>query len=360
MTRSAQNIPERHARFRQVQDLTDWQAFLSERGAIWRDGELDRFEPQSGSDAQACIAPLLRTEILQCEGDGAVKLLQGQLTCDVSALSEQACSLGACCTPKGRMVANFRLFRTGTGFRFHLPDGQGRQLQDALSRYLPFYKCELTGVTDWRGIGCWGADAPAVLREAGFHVPDAINQVCASDEGFIARVHGVQPRFEIWLPGNAAGALWDRLQPAARANGTQAWALEDIRAGLGWITPELSEALVPQMLNLQHLDAISFKKGCYTGQEIVARMQYRGTLKKATLRYACADPDAGAPPGTAVCAALGESAIGEVVQSAGDGAHLELLAVVRLAEAAHERLHLGAPDGPALTRLELPYSLNTD
>jgi folate-binding protein YgfZ len=123
--------------------------------------------------------------------------------------------------------------------------------------------------------------------------------------------------------------------------------------------PSTRELFIPQMLNLQAVGGVSFKKGCYTGQEIVARMQYLGKLKRRLYRLSLDAADL-PEPGTQLFAPSHNSSIGEVVLAAKAGQNIELLAVLQAEAAEAGDLHLGTLEGPALHLLDLPYELDRD
>lgn len=119
------------------------------------------------------------------------------------------------------------------------------------------------------------------------------------------------------------------------------------------------ELFIPQMINLQAVDGVSFKKGCYTGQEIVARMQYLGKLKRRQYRLALAET-AVPEPGAEIFSPTHGSSVGEVVIAASTGSAVELLAVLSADAVADDNLHLDSLEGPRLTLLDLPYELDRD
>uniref|UniRef100_UPI0039175BD9 CAF17-like 4Fe-4S cluster assembly/insertion protein YgfZ n=1 Tax=Pseudomonas sp. TaxID=306 RepID=UPI0039175BD9 len=137
------------------------------------------------------------------------------------------------------------------------------------------------------------------------------------------------------------------------------WLLGQIRAGIGQVMEQTRQLFIPQMINLQAVGRVSFQKGCYTGQEIVARMQYLGKLKRRQYRLALAQDEIPAP-GTEVFSPTHSSSVGEVVIAAHAHAGCELLAVLTADSVEDDNLHLGSPEGPRLTLLSLPYELDRD
>ena len=139
------------------------------------------------------------------------------------------------------------------------------------------------------------------------------------------------------------------------------WRLDQVRAGIGQVFGSTRELFIPQMINLQALGGVSFKKGCYTGQEIVARMQYLGKLKRRLHRLLIDSAQENLPaPGVELFSPVHSSSVGEGVLAATCAEGIELLAVVQEDAAADGRLYLGSPDGLPLGLLEIPYSLNPD
>jgi hypothetical protein len=175
----------------------------------------------------------------------------------------------------------------------------------------------------------------------------------------LLRLPGIHPRYEIIAAPAAAIALWEKLRADAMAVGSSAWAWHDVMVGLPAVLPETREEFVPQMANLELVQGVNFKKGCYPGQEIVARMQYLGRLKQRMYR-AHAPLDAVAA-GTPIFApgASGQS-VGKVVDAqAAPEEGVDLLAVIQIAAAEAGELYVGADNGPRLTVASLPYPLAT-
>ncbi|MBX2809673.1 MAG: hypothetical protein KTR20_13695 [Cellvibrionaceae bacterium] len=228
--------------------------------------------------------------LLLIRGLEAKKFLQGQVTCDIEQLTSTAeathtgiSSLGAHCTPKGRMLFSFRVCQWDADtlalsiYRQLLPAA----LQ-ALKKYSIFSKVELidasadyqlTGITD-TALDRYKAHFPTL--------PTTPNQVVQTASGVIIAI--TEKRFEIWQTRAQAAALLANIPITANA---AQWTQYQIDDGLGEVQPATVELFIPQMLNFQHIGtAISFKKGCYTGQEVIARMTYLGKLKRRLYRFA--------------------------------------------------------------------------
>lgn len=225
------------------------------------------------SNSQPLIS-LSHLGLLEITGPDSEKFLQGQLTCDVQALNDQRWSLGACCTAKGRMVANFVIARQGSTFWLRMPREQVPALRQHLAKYAVFFKTTLTDRSEeWSVLGQLPAAGtqPTLLKE-----PQTLVE---SAQGLT--LHWPDGRYEFWLPTVAASAESGDLSP---------WLLADIELGLAWVTAASREEWVPQHIEWQIQGGVSFKKGCYTGQEIVARLQYLGKSKKQLVRVQSAGP----------------------------------------------------------------------
>ncbi|MBV4459821.1 folate-binding protein YgfZ [Pseudomonas sp. COR58] len=304
----------------------------------------------------AFFCTLSHEGVLAVRGADAGKFLQGQLTCNINYLSDSQSSLGARCTQKGRMQSSFRILLEGDGVLMAMAgELLEPQLAD-LKKYAVFSKSKLTDESAaWVRFGL--VDGDAALTGLGLALPAETDSV-ARHEGLIA-VRVSPDRAELWGPADQTDAIKARLSAALPEGDLNGWLLGQIRAGIGQVMPSTRELFIPQMLNLQAVGGVSFKKGCYTGQEIVARMQYLGKLKRRLYRVSL---EAGElpQPGTPLFAPSHGSAIGEVVLAARAEHNIELLAVLQ-AEAADEGdVHLGTLEGPALQLLDLPYELDRD
>jgi hypothetical protein len=174
----------------------------------------------------------------------------------------------------------------------------------------------------------------------------------------VIKLAGPHPRFEIIAPTDHAMKLWTNLKPKTTPVAPPVWAWLDIMAGIPGVHPETSDAFVPQMANLEIVGGVNFKKGCYPGQEIVARMQYLGKLKQRMYR-AHLEGDSQPRPGDSVFAPdfPGQSAGTVVAAQAAPDNGFDLLAVIQISSAEIGELHLGSETGPKLSLQTLPYSV---
>lgn len=193
-------------------------------------------------------------------GPDSERFLQGQLTCDVISLNQEAWVAGACCSAKGRMVANFIVVKTTDGFLLRTPKAQAETLIAHLQKYIVFFKSKLSVNTDLHLIG----------------IMDNLEQSkgCeTTDDGY--KISWADGRHEFWCSAASAEKLL-----MGDVCSESEWLMADINSGWLWVQPESTETWVPQYIGWQHQQGISFSKGCYTGQEIIARLQYLGKSKK--------------------------------------------------------------------------------
>jgi folate-binding protein YgfZ len=294
--------------------------------------------------------------ILAVRGPDAGKFLQGQITCNINYLSANQSSLGARCTAKGRMLSSFRIVSCEDGFLLGMASELVESQLADFKKYAVFSKATLTDASsEWARFGL--SDGDGVLSELGLVLPQESDAV-VQHNGLLA-VRLSDGRAELWAPAQQKDAIQTILKATLEEAPLNDWLLAQVRAGIGQVTGNTREVFIPQMLNLQALGGVSFKKGCYTGQEIVARMQYLGKLKRRLYRLALANPEL-PEPGNQLFSPVHNSSVGEVVLAARSDNAIELLAVLQEDAAADGRLTLSAADGNALKLLDLPYSLDPD
>lgn len=304
----------------------------------------------------AFFCTLTHEGILAVRGSDAGKFLQGQLTCNINYLSESHAGLGARCMVKGRMQSSFRILPEGNGYLLAMASELlDAQLAD-LKKYAVFSKATLTDDSAaWVRFGVQQGEA--ALQALGLEVPPEAGATVRR-EGLIA-VRASAGRVELWVPAEQAGAVREQLAATLAEGPLNGWLLGQVRAGIGQVMGPTRELFIPQMINLQAVDGVSFKKGCYTGQEIVARMQYLGKLKRRQYRLQL-DQEQVPQPGAEIFSPTHGSSVGEVVMAASTGSGVELLAVLSADSVADDNLHLGSLEGPRLTLLDLPYELDRD
>ena len=304
----------------------------------------------------ACaITDLTHFGLIRASGADLRSFLQGQLTGDINQVSPETAQLSSYCSPKGRMLGSFWIFQRGDDLYLQLPADR----LDAILRRLRMFvlRAQVTlqdASAELARFGIAGDCAAAMLP----FVPDVDKGCITRDALTVIRLPGDRPRFELIAPPARLTDLWSQMAATAEQTGPDFWSLMDIRAGIPNVFEDTVEAFVPQMANLQLIGGVSFTKGCYTGQEVVARMQYLGKLKRRMYRARIADGECPAP-GTEVFSASSDSGqgAGRIVESAPspDGG-FEALAVLQISSAEAQDMRLRDADGAALELLELPYA----
>lgn len=217
-------------------------------------------------------------ELLEVSGEDSEKFLQGQLTCDVDKLANGQYGLGALCNNKGRVYASFRLLKLDHEFLMALQPGLLEVTQKNLQKYIPFYKATMSDAgSRFARTGLAGPLALEFLQSRFPALPEA-NQSLVTNGTRVLNVGGTTPRFEVWADPGQDNLIRDTgtLQQAS----PEAWQALDIETGIFMTNIQDVELYTPEEANLDLAGFISFDKGCYTGQEIVARMHYRGKAGK--------------------------------------------------------------------------------
>ncbi|MGF1613073.1 MAG: YgfZ/GcvT domain-containing protein [Gammaproteobacteria bacterium] len=346
---------------------SEWQSFLADAGASFTEEGISRFG-DLGEESQAaisgdCVVDLSHLGLIAVKGAEAAHFLQGQLTNDVQALSETRAQRSAYCNPKGRVVATFLIFsRVGTYF-LQLPRPILGSILGRLRLFVMRSDVALTDASDALiGIGVSGWNVHDTLQQAVGPLPKAPNDVSQPAPLTVIRISGERPRYEIIGPFAPIRQLWATLTQVARPSGPHAWSLLDIHCGVPTIHRETADLFVPQMINWDVLSGVSFTKGCYTGQEIVARTQYLGKIKRRLYRAQVNTLDTVIPPATPLIAAdeQGSRTIGQVVNAEmRPGGEWDLLVVLATQEAKDATIYLRDEGGPILQLRPLPYSLES-
>jgi folate-binding protein YgfZ len=334
-----------------VAPVGGWLEELRSAGATFDAGRVLHF-----GDAEAervalagspTLHPLVEWSILRATGTDAAAFLQGQLSNDVDMLDASHAQLSTYCTAQGRMLAIVLLWREAADYLLRLPAEIAAETRARLQKYILRAAVVLADATpQLRLLGLGGPGASAALAELVDVPPDAPMAIARGREVTVIRLDG-EELFEIVVPARHWTAVWNRLARRVRPGGTEGWRWRLIRAGIPVISATTQEQFVPQMANLEELGAVSFTKGCYPGQEIVARAQYRGEVKRRLFRLHA--PKGAPAAGQPVFQSGKGTACGTVLDAApAPGAGVDLLAVVSVDAARAGDLRLGAGDGHEL------------
>lgn len=266
----------------------DWRSFLASQGARFdAAGDLQDFGDAAAELTAArdgtVVVPLAHLGLIACSGDDAQTFLQNQLTNDINHLPADGARHAAWCTAKGRMLASFVVCRSATGFELCVSADLAAPTVKRLQMFVLRSKVTLADLGDAVAlIGVAGERAADALAAAGLPMPEAPLGTAVTDGIRVVRLDA--GRFTIAVAAEAAPAVWAKLAEAARPAGLPAWRWLDIRAGLPLVTAATKEEFVPQMADFDRIGGISFNKGCYPGQEIVARTHYLGKVKRHLYR----------------------------------------------------------------------------
>jgi folate-binding protein YgfZ len=298
--------------------------------------------------------------LIAVSGDDAAGFLHNQLTNDVEHLGAGEARLAGYCTPKGRLQATFLMWRNAESVFLQLPRELQPALQKRLSMFVMRAKATLTDAGGQVVLGLGGAAAGAALRPHFAALPATPYGKIDSALGTLLRVADAfgAPRYQ-WLttPATAAAVL-PALRDTLALGGNQAWQLSAIHAGVPQVTLKTQEQFVPQMINFELLGGVNFKKGCYPGQEIVARSQYLGKLKRRAALVTIAGATAQAGDEVFAVGDPGQPC-GMVVNAAANGAGgVDALVEMKLAALEEGDIRLGSADGAPLAFQAMPYALD--
>jgi folate-binding protein YgfZ len=289
--------------------------------------------------------------LLHIVGPDSLTFLQGQTTCDTRSVDGAHAIMGAYCTPKGRVVCDFLLCQIAED---HFALRMRRDILDAsaavFGKYIVFSKAELqTTNQDWQVFGCWGDDVSTALQLAlGSFTHDEERYASACGEGFLViQTDEKGGQFECYINTKSHPELVEQLATAMSPGETNSWRCLQIEQGMARIEHATIEEFIPQMLNYDLTGHISFSKGCYTGQEVVARMHYRGKPKRR-LYEASMTQYHSLPAGTPLYSADSQQSAGTLVNSALDASGLPVALIVAPVEGVESGLHLGDPKGAVL------------
>lgn len=339
-----------------------WQDFLIERGARIEADCVKDFgdaaaELRAARDG-GVVCPLLHLGLIACNGEDAQSFLHGQLSNDMNALTPERSAYATYCSAKGRMLANFLVWQENHAYYLQLSRSLLPAIQKRLAMYVLRSKVKLADAGESRLIlGLAGNAAVGALQELFSALPRQAHQIVHDPaNGILMALPG--SRFQIVAELETVRRLWHKLTAALTPVGTPRWEWLEIRNGIPLITASTQEQFVPQMANMEVIGAVNFQKGCYPGQEIVARAQHLGQIKRRMV-LAHATGQRLPQPGDDL---FGDSApaqtIGMVVnaQDAPEGGY-DLLAVMQTANISEGAVHIQSIDGPALSIQPLPYSV---
>ncbi len=338
--------------------MTFWTDFLLAHGARYQDGVLADFGDAPGELAAAAggdvLADLSHFGLIAFSGEEAQTFLHGQITNDLRALSDSKAIFAGYLSAKGRMLANFLVMRRAGELLVMLPESVREGIQKRLSMFILRSKVKARDAGgEWVRLGVNGPASGALVAEVlGRAAPVGIMSLAQSESAFALCLG--EGRYDLFVAPDRAAAVWEQLASRARPVGTPAWDWLMVRAGVPVVLPPTQDHFVPQMANMEILGGISFNKGCYPGQEIVARSQYLGKVKR---RLYLAHLDAEARPGDELFAPEpADQAAGLIANAApAPGGGWDVLAVALSPSVEAGDIRLKSRDGARLSFAPLPY-----
>ena len=339
----------------------DWQEFQCTQSAVFNKetivsfGNIQNELLSAAQDDILCDLSDLTT--LALSGDDALTFLQGQVTNDVNLLGLDKAHYSGYCSPKGRLLALFLAYRQAEAIHLQFNGELAEPIAKRLKMYVMRSKVKLDNIgDDIVKLGISGANAKQALSAFFSTIPALALELSHNENGTLIRLSGPLPRFEIVCNTDSAKRIWSELKKTCQPVGKAAWEWLEIQAGIPDIALSTQEEFVPQMVNLDCLNGINFKKGCYTGQEIVARTHYLGKVKRRThlLHLATSAP---AQAGMDVITDK-QDVVGKVVRAApAPNGGYDVLAEIRLDSLEAGDLFI---NGVKLELRTLPYALSAD
>lgn len=332
---------------------------MQTQGAVIDDGMARHFgaptEELHAARDGLVVADLSHYGLIAFNGEEAQTFLHSQLTNDLRALKPETALFAGYCTAKGRMLANFLVFQRDGDILLMLPESLREGLQKKLSMYILRSKVKARDAGgEWVRLGVNGVGAGEALVAAIGAAPSGMMNVLQTESAFAVQLG--DNRFDLFVRPDHAQRVWQALVTEARPVGAPAWDWLMIKAGVPVVLPQTQDQFVPQMANMEVLHGVSFQKGCYPGQEIVARTQYLGKIKRRTY---LAHVDGAARPGDELFSPdLPGQACGMIANAAPtpEGGS-DVLAVMQVASHEAGVVHWQSADGPQLRFEPLPYSL---
>jgi tRNA-modifying protein YgfZ len=288
--------------------------------------------------------------VIRALGDEAAKFLHGQLTQDIEHLQVGEARLAGFCSAKGRLMASFVVWRPQPA---EVLLACSADLLPAVLKRLSMFvlraKCKLSDAS--ADLPLWGLAGRAAIAALGDAAPATVWGQASTGTGSVIRLPDALVDGLTVSRMLLAGAE----PPDAPSLDTPAWQAYEVHSGVARIVAATTEQFVPQMVNLELVGGVNFQKGCYPGQEVVARSQYRGTLKRRSVVMTCAV--ALAPGSEVFHDADPDQPAGRVVLSGAlPGSDPVALVEVKLAALEAGTLHAGSANGPFLTPGALPYA----
>lgn len=328
-----------------------WQDFLQNQNAVIENGSVTHFGNLTAelehTQTGTIVVDLSQFGVIRFFGEDAQSFLQGQLTCDVNKVSGQLAQIGSYCTPKGRMLASFHLWKSDGAYLMQLPIDLCASIQKRLSMFVMRAKVKLADESDSLvRIGFAGSGSAAVV------------EMLKGDSPLLSVISHARDCFELITTPGKAPAIWTRLTEYAKPVGVACWDWIAIRSGVPVILPATQDLFIPQMVNLDIIEGVSFKKGCYPGQEIVARTHYLGKIKRRMYLANIQTIESVVAGDELFSASMAEQSCGKIVNAVSSpNGGIDVLAVIQVSSVEEGDIYCKKSDGSKLDINQLPYTL---
>ena len=295
--------------------------------------------------------------ILKISGSDARDFLHAQVTCDLSQLDKYGWLPGAWCIPNGRVLATFFTYRKNDDFYLITPGMLKEKIINRLSMFILRSDVTISDESDNMALmGWYGEDSIAIVENSCGKQLQGENLLLQDENTIFLEMPDANHRFIICCEMDDLDKIMNQHPDNAIEGNRSLWSLLDIEAGIPWIINSTSEQYLPQMLNLDEMHGLSFSKGCYPGQEIIARVHYRGQLKKK-MYLGKGKPDILPGPGDRLLSSDSESAIGDIIDAEfNTDREIRFLAVVEIAHAQDPSLYIRDDQKTGITLDTLSYS----
>ena len=332
------------------------------QGAIIENDSIKGFESFEGSyfsNDETYLCDLSTLGIIKVSGEEAQSFLHGQFTNDLNQVDNKTSQLSSYCNAKGRLLSIFRVFKHSDNYLLLLRKDVLDNTLKKLNMFKLMAKAEITNSSDeYVVMGLAGKNTESILKNNNISFPENDNQCFNNDEYVIIRID--KQRALIIAKPEKAIELWKAFENSTVASDYYIWQLFDIRNGIPEITEQTYESFIPQMVNLELIGGVNFQKGCYPGQEIVARTHYLGKPNRRMYKVEILTEENFLPGTNIYSKEEGEQAVGKIVSSVRYSRdNVDALIVLRTEKESSNYLNIGSLAGPSALMRKLPYNLES-
>ena len=335
---------------------TAWKAFLNTQGGKFDADHLLGFSDSNNDAVDNFITDLSHLALIEVSGEDAVDFLNGQFTTNIKQLAKNHLQFSAWCNPKGQVKTTFFIYRHETGFNILLPNELHDLFLKQLQMYIMRSNVKLIDKSDELvRVGIQTNDKTLLSELIGFAPVREGDITIKNDLHFLHTFSSANTSQRYIFIGSVEKLtnIWNQFSPHGTTGGTAVWELMDIQAGYPWLSQLTTEKFLPQMLNLNLIDGLNYQKGCYPGQEIIARLHFRGQLKRRLYLATCS-LDAQVEITDQIYTNDHENSIGIIINVQTYKDKYYLLAVIEI-EMVENNVSFRVSNGATLEILSLPY-----